>query len=201
MSNIRRKPSHLTATISHARPSHSEGGLGNIRHDHTAVALIQESVDKKRRSSSDVDDRAVLRRRNCADQFRSSRRFRFKPADLVSRLARPYLPPVQLRIMHRHSLLVTFSRHLLNDYSAELDTPTRERRSQSRGSSPADRPRLRTQECPTQFREHGREISCFLGPDFTNSGLLLCRTASSKSSEFCSLNTVASVRRPAPSRW
>jgi hypothetical protein len=101
-SHIRNKPSHLSATISHARPSHTDGGLGDVRHDHTAVALIQKPIDKKRRSSPDIDDLAVLRRRNCADQFRSSRRFPLKPAELVGRPCHPHLLPVQSRITHGH---------------------------------------------------------------------------------------------------
>jgi hypothetical protein len=102
VSHIRNKPSHLSATISQARPGHTDGGLGDVRHDHTAVALIQKPVDKKRRSSSDIDDLAVLRRRNCADQFRSSRRFPLKPAELVRRPGHPHLLPVQSRITHGH---------------------------------------------------------------------------------------------------
>lgn len=61
-------PSHLIATISQAGPSHIQGGLGNVRHYYIAVPLIQQPVDKKRRSSSNINDPAVLGRRNCADQ-------------------------------------------------------------------------------------------------------------------------------------
>jgi hypothetical protein len=60
-------PRHPIATISQAHPSNTQGGFGNVHYSHIAVALIQEPVDKKRRSSSDIDDLAVLGRRNCAD--------------------------------------------------------------------------------------------------------------------------------------
>ena len=67
-SGIRGEPTHAISAISQALPGHLQGGLGNVRHYYIAVALIQEPVDEKRRSSSDVSDRALLGRRNCADQ-------------------------------------------------------------------------------------------------------------------------------------
>ena len=59
IAGIRGEPGHLVRALSQARPSHIDGGLGDIHHDHIAAALIQQSVSKKKSSASDVDNSAL----------------------------------------------------------------------------------------------------------------------------------------------
>jgi hypothetical protein len=98
--DIRRNSRHLVCLRPKTCPSSIHGGLGDVDHYDIAIALLQDPVDKKRCSPSDVDDCAVLLRRNRADQVQSSGGFPLKPAHLVGSLNCPYLLPVELRVIH-----------------------------------------------------------------------------------------------------
>jgi hypothetical protein len=63
---IRDEPCHRITSRPQTRAGTPEGGIGNVDHCDAAKASPQQMVNQTRGTSTDVNDAALLRQRNCA---------------------------------------------------------------------------------------------------------------------------------------